>query len=61
VSVQTGFLLRDFRKQRGKRERRAESFVGLFPSLEEVNHYLRMQRKEGSHKRRNGVVPGFLR
>jgi hypothetical protein len=45
VGMCTQFRLKDFRPQRGKRLRQGKEFVGLFPSLEEVNIYLKVQNK----------------
>lgn len=60
VSTQTGFRLRDFRKHPGKRERRGSQFVGLFPSLEEVNHHLRTRRNGSGGVEKGRPLPAFL-
>ncbi len=60
VSASTGFRLKDFRRHAGKRERRGENFVGLFPSLEEVNFHLRERRSMNPPKIRKRPLPAFL-
>lgn len=61
VSTSTRFQLRDFRRLQGKRERRGDHFVGLFPSLEEVNYYLETRRTVRSGGPQRRTVPAFLR
>jgi|GEM_PF-2436943 len=60
VSARTGFRLRDFRRRVGKRERRGEPFVGLFPSLEELNYYLRTRQRRGGGRTKLQRYPAFL-
>ncbi|MCW5964838.1 MAG: hypothetical protein KIT83_12435 [Bryobacterales bacterium] len=60
VSANTGFHLKDFRRGSGKRERRGQEFVGLFPSLEEVNYHLRRRRMSRGGKLRKRNFPAFL-
>ncbi|MDZ7638456.1 MAG: hypothetical protein U5J83_09450 [Bryobacterales bacterium] len=45
VGVRTQFRLKDFRLHAGKRPRLGKEFVGLFPSLEEVNIYLKTNKR----------------
>lgn len=64
VSVSTSFQLRDFRRHPGKRLRHGKNFVGLFPSLEEVNYHLRQRRMGRKRTRSRGAaqshLPAFL-
>jgi hypothetical protein len=54
VGMRTQFRLKDFRPQRGKRPRQGKEFIGLFPSLEELNIYLRVQNtNQGSQPERH--------
>lgn len=50
VGLRTQFRLKDFRPRRGKRARAGQGFIGLFPSLEELNIYLRVQNKKGNDR-----------
>ncbi|MCU0227797.1 MAG: hypothetical protein MUF01_09165 [Bryobacterales bacterium] len=61
ISANTGFQLKDFRRHPGKRERRGRAFVGLFPSLEEVNHHLQRRRQGGLRRRKTHLLPAHLR
>jgi hypothetical protein len=52
VGIRTQFRLKDFRPRHGKRPRQGKEFIGLFPSLEEVNIYLRVRKTTESQMRR---------
>ena len=60
ISANTRFRLANFRRMSRKRERRGENFVGLFPSLEEVNHHLRKRRTHPRHEPQKQHYPAFL-